>query len=111
MFGMSPKIALSFLANRIEAALGVKIDSYELHYNAVETKVHFIVSVNNEKRKYPFDDGEKLCMVITEVVKKELPKGSSIEYVQINYSKENLCNAIAYYTDPQGNKERLTQDI
>jgi hypothetical protein len=117
MFGlsklMSPSIGLSFLRREIESALKFKVTTYEMHYNATEKKVHFIIPVYNdaafEKRKYPFDNDSagKLCEIVTGFLVNELPENTTIDYVVIYYD-EKESKADVYYTNVDKSKEKQT---
>ncbi len=77
-----------------------------MHYNAMSNEVFFIIPVNGEKRKYPFPDGEKLCMVISEQTKKELKEGDTIDYLILKHGDK--VEYELYFRDKDQNKQQIT---
>lgn len=106
---ISPKLGTSALKFQIEKTLGFKIPWYHMHYNAMENQVFFIIPVGEEKRKYPFDDGQKLCEIISDQLQKKLTDGDTVDYLILKHGNE--VEYEIYFRDKENNKQQLTGQL
>lgn len=104
--GLSASLGMSMLKHEVQKKLGFKIPWYHMHYNAMESKVFFIIPVGEEKRKYPFDNAEKLCEIVSEQLRKKLTEGDTIDYLILKHGDE--VEYELYFRDNKENKQQLT---
>lgn len=106
---LSASMGTSLLKGQIEKSLGFTIPWYHMHYNAMDNEVFFIIPVGEEKRKYPFPDGKKLCEVVKDQAAKKLTEGDTIDYLILKHSDK--VEYELYFRDKLDNKQQLTGQL
>lgn len=109
---VSPEIGLGMLRKEIEKTLGFPVQSYTMLYDLVNSKMNFIIPVNNEKRNYPFDNPgavESLGKLFMAVCSEKIPKNTTIEKIVVSYGDN--CTATVAYKNESGNSEQMTIEL
>lgn len=110
--GLSPKLGLNLLKNRIETELKTPISEYELHCDFINNNaISFRIVIEGEKRVYPFKDpGGILSTMLKKYTTSNLKNGDTLDYLVIYYTKETVIGKM-YFRDKYNEKQLLNEEL
>lgn len=107
---ISPLTGLSMVRAAIQKELGFKIPVYTIEYIANPKSIKFHIPVDGKVRVYPYDQSDKLCAIIDNLVKSELKTGDIIDVVKVNHENDR-ANVDIFYRNNKGEKLHLNNKI
>lgn len=107
---ISPLVGLSMVRAGIQKELGIKIPVYTIEYLAGPRSIKFHVPVEGKIRVYPYDQSDKLCSIIDNLVKSELKSGDIIDVVKVNHENDR-ANVDIFYRNAKDEKLHINNKL
>lgn len=107
---ISPIIGLSMVRAGIQKELGFKVPVYTIEYLADDRKINFHIEVEGKTRVYPYDQSDKLCTLIDNLVKSELKTGDKIDVVKVLHENDRASVQV-FYRNSKGEKLLLNNKL